>query len=419
MRWPVTTVLILAVSVVHANGRPPGTTSIAASESGTLIAGVTFGVLVSRDEGATWRWICEDAVGYAGTWDPEYVITPRGTLIGTTYKGLGVSRDGGCSWPLVPSLGRAWIDDIALGRDGRVWAVTASTAANNDVFVSGDDAATFTSVGLHRERGFWKSVAIAASDPRVVYVSGYQRGEVPPDGGTAPLEWEILRSSDGGGTWEPRTVPPKPEEDDDILLLGVSATDPDLVFARVNAQEDQLLRSGDGGRTWSTVMTTQDNYAAFVAREEGGFLAGTVYSGVFLSDDGLTWLPATEQPRMSCAAEQPGGDLWTCGSNWIPDRFAFARSSDGQTWSKVLTFDQIHGPLACKRGTAQKEMCEESWPAIADSIGIRPPRVDAGVSPDAGTPSTPPPCGCGISLALVFFVPLVPPRARRRRSRSR
>lgn len=53
-----------------ANGRDPGTSSITfeLGDESKIVAGVTFGVVESHDGGVTWRWMCENAVGYGGVY---------------------------------------------------------------------------------------------------------------------------------------------------------------------------------------------------------------------------------------------------------------------------------------------------------------------------------------------------------------
>src|SRR5262245_59018704 len=80
----------------RANGRPAGTSTITFQRGleTTIVAGMTFGVLVSKDGGATWDWMCEDAVGYGGMYDPDYAVTSSGAVFATTFDGLKVMRDG-------------------------------------------------------------------------------------------------------------------------------------------------------------------------------------------------------------------------------------------------------------------------------------------------------------------------------------
>lgn len=79
-----------------ANGRPPQTSTISFRKGmeNQIAAGTAFGLVRSNDNGATWHWVCEDAIGYGGMYDPDYIYASTGTLFATTFDGLVVNRDG-------------------------------------------------------------------------------------------------------------------------------------------------------------------------------------------------------------------------------------------------------------------------------------------------------------------------------------
>src|SRR5438094_3477454 len=84
----------------NANGRPPEANGVVLqpSDPNAIYIRTTFGLLVSRDAGCSFHWICEDAIGYGGTFDPKYAIANDGALFAGTFDGLRVSRDAGCSF---------------------------------------------------------------------------------------------------------------------------------------------------------------------------------------------------------------------------------------------------------------------------------------------------------------------------------
>src|SRR5687767_10201707 len=83
-------VLFTAPDEASANGRFPESNAIFVSEShpDLVILRVTFGMLLSRDRGKTWAWVCERSIGSVGVEDPMYAITPSGRLLGSTFQGL-------------------------------------------------------------------------------------------------------------------------------------------------------------------------------------------------------------------------------------------------------------------------------------------------------------------------------------------
>src|SRR4051812_5177786 len=138
---------LLCPAVALANGRPPLTNGVhfRPGDNQSLYVATTFGLLVSHDDGCSFRWICEQNIGYGGTFDPKYRIATDGTIFATTYSGLRVSRDGGCSFTTATSdkpandPGRtadSWIDAIDIGPTGDVWIATANSGKPNNIFRS-------------------------------------------------------------------------------------------------------------------------------------------------------------------------------------------------------------------------------------------------------------------------------------------
>ncbi len=433
---------LFAAGPARANGRFPATMSVHSQDANDqrLLVGTTFGLLISDDDGDTWHWVCEQNIGYSGTWDPIYAISHAGTFFASTPSGLSVSRDRGCSWIFAPPpMQDQWISDVQVASDGAVWVSTASSGFANDVYVSRDDGMTFTSTGLLVSLAWWKSLRIAPSDPLRIYVSGYQL-DGPADGGDgvpAPL---LYRSDDGGMGWI--EIPFAMMGQSQLFIVGVSPSDPNLVFARLDGSPgDELLRSDDGGVAWTPVASFDDDLLGFVARAGSEtVIAGSnvnltdpVHGDVRVSTDSgatftqTTWTEAHNVPKMGCLNERSDGELFSCGANWTPDRMALGRSADGLSWSKVMRFCEIDGMLECPAGSPQMNLCGPLWPALADQFGIpcapdAGPSVDAGSRPDAGNGGGSPDCGCrlgrgGSAGGAIALLTLAAAWLRRRRIR--
>lgn len=378
-----------------ANGRPPATTNVQfrPGDDHTIYVPVTFGFLKSDDDGATFRWVCEAAVGYSGTFDPDYSVDDAGNIYATTFDGLRVSRDGGCTFgPVGGELedDRRFASDVEIGPDARVWAATSVGQGPNDVYVAADGN-TFESVGLFEEKAWWLSVRTTPADPMRIYISGFLPGS-PADESVAMLR----RSIDGGATWEELPTGDFAfRERRDLYILEVSPVDADVLFARVvGANEpagDAVYRSDDGAQSWTKVLDFTDLISSFLIRSGGQTVIAATTNGcpgdgaaelkgcVQISRDaGLTFQPAAEQPRLACLGEREGGTLFGCGANWEPDNFALGSSDDGETWTKVYRFSETTGPLECPAETAQAECAAETWPALCSMLGICPGIPDAG-----------------------------------------
>lgn len=387
--------LVATASPVAANGRFPAATNVRFDQNSdsALFLPVTFGLLISADSGTTFHWICEDAVGYGGTFDPDYAVGASGSLYATTFTGLRKSTDGGCSFETV-TLGNlpndTWAEEVTVAPDNSVWVTTATTAKMNDVLVDRNDGNGFVGTGLETATGWWKSVEAAPSSSNRLYVTGYD-----VSGGPTPVV-HLRRTDDAGTGWVTLdtgdfTFGSEPQ----LFIEAISPTDPDTVFARVPGvgapTGDALYRSTDAGENWSLVLETQDAITSVVARRDGQtVVVATINDGIYTSSTGgaaASYTKLPNPPRAACMGEGNDSQLYSCGSNWEPDNFALGRSTDGTTWTPVHRFQDIAGPLSCPAGTTQAEVCVlQRWPGVCQQLGICGDAPDAGPgSNDAGT----------------------------------
>jgi hypothetical protein len=402
--------LLAAAAPAHANGRPPFTNGIyfQPGDAHALYLRTTFGLLISHDDGCTFRWVCEQNIGYGGAFDPKYAIAPDGTIFATTFSGLRVSRDGGCSFTTATAelpagapgrIADIWIDAIDLATNGEVWVATAESGRPNDVYRSTDGGHTFAPVGMQSPTIWWKSVKAAASDPRRVYISGYQVAGTAPDGGAMPPTAHVLRSDDAGGAWTPSPLTGVAFGTTPIVYVSaVDPTHPDRLFLTSLAANppsgDRVYRSVDAGASWTEVLATTDPVRDVVIRADGSVLVATQLGGAFRSADGATFAPLTKPPQLACLGQRGDGQLFGCGANWDPDFEALGRSPDGDAWQKVFRFVNLAGPLACPAGTVEQDTCAaQLWPMLKDqfaatgpSCGVTPAdaSVDAPTKPKAG-----------------------------------
>ncbi|HSN25931.1 MAG TPA: hypothetical protein VLT45_06580, partial [Kofleriaceae bacterium] len=160
--------------VASANGRASATSTIHFQEGNeqNIVAGMTFGVLFSHDGGTTWHWMCEDAVGYGGMWDPDYSYLQGGSLFATTFDGLRSMTDG-CSFTST-AYGNLFVSSDE-GK-GSAFLFTAADPHDAKIYRSGDQGMTFMSTTpAGAMNGDWyRSLMFAPSDPTIVYTSAYR-----------------------------------------------------------------------------------------------------------------------------------------------------------------------------------------------------------------------------------------------------
>ena len=230
----------------RANGRFPASNAvmIGPEHPDFVIARVTFGLLVSRDAGHTWAWICESAIGFNGVEDPAYAVTNDGTILAGTFNGIRYSTDGGCSWSSAEGIGKAVVVDTA-GRSRSPQAVVALASGfdgqgdagelrfRNFVFESGDEGRSFTLLGKQLDPLLLAhSIEVAESDPKRLYVSASADVGVP-----ARHTGFVLVSTDRGKTFARTVVALEPLERGPYVAA-VDPGNPNRVYARTGGAPD-------------------------------------------------------------------------------------------------------------------------------------------------------------------------------------
>lgn len=381
----------------------------------------TFGLLVSRDAGCSFRWICEQAIGYGGTFDPAYAIAADGTLFATTFNGLRVSHDGGCSFTTATAelpagapgrIADMWVAAIDIGPTGEIWVATSDSMKPNDVLASADGGVTFTSRGAGLPALLWKSVVVAPSDAMRAYVSGFQLVNNPTT--------QLFSTRDAGQHWTPAGL--------DGVQLGASPlvtiaaidpANPDQLFivsAGANGKGDRLYRSTDGATSFHEVLATTAPITNVVLRDATSVLVASG-EGTFRSDTGgESFGPVTATPQLGCLGKRPDGTLVGCAANWEPDFMAIGRSADGSQWEKIFRFIELDGPLACPAGTPGHDICDvQLWSGVQAQFAATGPTCPSATDLPMGDVVAPPrsggccdagdgaPIGMGLLTALVAW----------------
>lgn len=398
--------LIAFAHEVRANGRPPVTNGVffRSADNQTIFVRSTFGLLVSRDDGCSFRWICEQNIGYGGTFDPKYAVATDGTIFATTFLGLRVSRDGGCSFTTATSelpagdpgrIAELWVDALDIAANGDIWVATADSGKPNNIYRSIDNGVTFAPRGMVSPTIWWKSVEVAPSDPMRVYISGYEVASPSSDAMGSPRA-HLLFSNDTGQNWTPVTLSgvqfgAMPV----VMVAAVDPADPLRIYVisveSNGANGDRLYRSLDGGMTLTEVLATTERITDIVIRDATTVFVASA-GGAFRSDDGgQTFAPLAGAPRLGCLGKRPDGTLIGCGANWDPDFMAVGESPDAAQWQKIFRFVELAGAVSCPAGTPGHDVCDQQfWPGMQEQFGATGPKDPAcAVTPPVDMPSAP------------------------------
>ncbi|HEV8322809.1 MAG TPA: hypothetical protein VG389_14440, partial [Myxococcota bacterium] len=163
-------------------------------------------------------------------------------------------------------------------------------------------------------------------------------------------------------------------------LLGVSATDPDIVLWLVDGVTDAVYRSDDGGATALSVFEPLGPFGAFTVGTDGTMYATTLSGMLYRStDDGLTWMENGGGTPAATALDEIGGRLYAVTNRLATCGFALMYSEDqGDSFTGFYQLPDTGGVLAtCAPGTPAHTLCDPLWPAVAAELGIG---TDAGMT---------------------------------------
>src|SRR5215468_7654985 len=141
-------------------------------------------------------------------------------------------------------------------------------AVNGGVWKTTDFGRTWTPIFDDQPTGSIGAIAVAPSDPNVVYV-GSGEGLHRPDFSVGD---GIYRSNDAGKTWTHLGL----RDGQQIPQLAVDPKDPNKVFAAVAGhpygpnKERGVYRSTDGGQSWVKVLPSQSTGPAANSGAAGG-----------------------------------------------------------------------------------------------------------------------------------------------------
>jgi photosystem II stability/assembly factor-like uncharacterized protein len=230
---------------------------------------------------------------------------------GTPGGGVWKTINGGRVWkPICDDAHVASIGALALAPSNPdiIYVGTGEETVGNGVYVSQDAGKTWRHAGLEDAR-YITGIVVDAKDPNTVVVS-------TRDFFAAGAAKGIFKTTDGGKTWKKVFFK---DEKTSIVDLERAPDDPRTIFAatynlqvdfanrRALGAESLILKSTDGGDTWQQLSgtglpdTPRGSIGIAVApKTNARRVYAVMNNGFFRSDDGgATWQRSTTDPRIT------------------------------------------------------------------------------------------------------------------------
>lgn len=322
------------------------------------------GLLISDDDGATWSWICDGAIGFFSALF-QLGAPPAENIYAITRAGLATSVDAGCSWQHSADIAKRAGDVFPDPRDPkRVFAVaqvqlTADSPLLGDVVVeSNDGGQSFGSTRYMTGSASITGVEIARSDSNMVYLTM----------STFELQHPcIAHSNDGGATWTTQDLSRQLERRPyTIRILSVDPSDANTLYIRLSdGVQDSLAITHDRGTTLLVAQRLASRMTAFLLRSDGALIVAAADATSFISTDGgATFAPWSDTFHIQALAEKDGA-LYASASSQ-KDGFAVAVSTDaGESWRPLLRLPELRGPLGC---SSVRDQCDAAWTQLEPSL---------------------------------------------------
>jgi len=379
--------LLVAISLApaaRANGAFPDEFGIHFTSNAPhrIYVGANFGLLVTEDDGATWRYACEPWVtsGSSAALTQNnvdfYQLTAAGVLIA---QSLDVTRsdDDACTWPNSGGAitGKVVVDLFPDPTDASLVLAVTVDPQGSYVLASHDGGKTFDDPVIYSVHGVITGVELSRSTPGVVYVTS-----VPFSGAGATL----ARTDDYGVSWNSAAIPiPTGTQP---LIMAIDPDNADTVYLRVVAAlTDSVWITSNAGQSYENPLNITGQFSSFLRGSDGTLYVGELAGRLHVRPPGATEFTTRASAHFRCLGQRPASSrVFACGDMSL-DGFSVGYSDDnGQTFHPMMSFVDLLGPLTCEPVASN---CAAHWERIQGVLGILPPPDGGtGPGPDAGTP---------------------------------
>ena len=399
--------IALTATNARANGAFPDEFSVHFSPKAPhrIYMGANFGLIVSEDDGLTWRYSCEPwivsgsnaSLAFASV--SFYQVTADDALLADSIT-VTRSSDVACTWPVsTGSVAGLTVDDFFPDPNDASFVLAIVTTTTGSYIVgSHDGGKTFDAPRLYDTTDLLTGVEISRSKPGVIYATSQS---------TSSGAAKFLLSTTSGAQWTAMTlsIPSGTEP----RILAIDPADEKKVYLRLlGGVSDAIMMTADGGQTFQTVIPAIAQFSSFLRAGDGAVYAGTRTGKLYVQPAGVTGFTVRDAPHLRCLGQRPGTNrIYACADMFL-DGYSLGYSDDnGATFHGMMSFTQILGPLTCP--TVQTN-CAAHWGRIQQVLGIKVPDAGQGTNGGAPGPSGGSHCATGsvdawrIWLVVAFMV---------------
>jgi len=341
---------------------PPLAARVLVDPSGGDDVIVTNRGLVFRDpaSGAA-RLLCNEALRVTTAEVPHVTRLVGGGVLVASSSGLRLSHDQGCSWADVGGMETTSTPALASpAGDPNTVYVASYAAERSGLLVTRDGGLSWSLAAPTDPSDYVYSLQVASADPDYVYatLARYEASQLP--------EHALLRSRDGGRSWERRPLP-LGERDYSALAVATDPRDPEglVLYTVANSpglDDARLLVSSDAGDSFDVALERPEIRGADYDAERRLWVAAR--DGLYRGD-----LAAGAFERVSAASELGcvnalAEGLLVCGHYAGVDaaRSGVGVSRDGgQSFEALLDFDRVEVHVACAEGSPTAALCAQPW----------------------------------------------------------
>jgi len=393
----------------YRGGRADAVTGLAGDRVTYYFGSSGGGVWKTSDAGRSWKSVSDGFFGGSigavavapSDHNVVYVGTGEETVRGNVSEGDGMwkSTDAGKSWTHVGLTDSRHITRVRVHPQNPdlVYACALGHLFGpNDergVFRSRDGGTTWDKIKFVSRDAGCVDLAMDPTNPRVLYASFWNIRRQPwtfESGGAGSGIW---KSTDGGDNWsELTTAPGLPRGTIGISGVSVSPSNPDNVWAIVEAEDGGVFRSRDAGKTWNRVnddrslrqrawyysriyADPKDEETVYVVNvrfqrsKDGGksFEAIRTPHG----DNHDLWIDPDDPRRMiesndgGAQVSEDGGESWTTQANQ-PTAQIYRVSTDNDFPWRILGAQQDNSALRIRsRSAVGSSIGEDDWEETA------------------------------------------------------